>query len=153
MRYLNIINFVFIVLLISCSSDDTTSQSVANQAIVGNWSRTAINISAAQDVNDDGDSSTNLVDEMNCLTATLSFTDDFKWSFQGNEVNVNFITGTTYYFSCQNTISKFGTWFSSNGKIALTGDLVVELNLIDALLRQDIGVNLPGLISVEYQKN
>ncbi|WP_299126968.1 hypothetical protein [uncultured Winogradskyella sp.] len=56
-----------LVLITSCESDDDASTN-SDASIEGTWLLTAWNSSIPLDLNNDGTASTNLLDEVNCLT-------------------------------------------------------------------------------------
>lgn len=55
-------------MLTSCSKDDSPSSNNVDADISGTYTLTGFNVSPAQDVNEDDTASTNLLDEMDCLS-------------------------------------------------------------------------------------
>ncbi|NER17956.1 DUF5004 domain-containing protein [Spongiivirga citrea] len=145
------------LLIISCSSDDNgdtgPSQEELNQ-VIGTWQLSQVNVSAAQDVDNDGDSSVNLIEELSCLDGTLTFTADFKWSLQTVNPVITSITNDQFAFSCDNGVQNAGSW-ALQGNIVLIREGVntSQLNLSGTTLTEQINENLPMLTSKVYQKN
>lgn len=145
--------FISIILLNSCSKDDGPSQIDESAKIIGTYSLSAINISAAQDVNADGAASNNLLDEMVCIAGTLIVNADTSWNLNITRINVASITGGTFFIDCGDADASQGTWTFSNNQLSLNGGLdpTVYLLVEDTLTRQ-IGEDLPGFQSVAFTK-
>lgn len=150
-----IIAFLFLTLLIlSCSSDDGGgSNELEGEEFIGTWQLMAINVSTAIDANNDGNTSTNLLDEVSCLQETLVI--DRTLTFTSNAVNVQLITAITgdlYNVSCTDTESTNGNWGTQNGRLFLVGSITREFSFNGEVLTETIGDDLPGIESLVYQR-
>ena len=105
--------FAILVLFYSCSSDDEgNSNELEGQAFIGTWQLTAINVSSAVDGDNDGDTSTNLLDEVDCLQETITI----------NEIvvtpptlaNTSFCTGTSVSVDAGSGFTTYN-WIPSGG--------------------------------------
>ncbi len=145
------------ILLMACSSDDNgdsgPSQEELDQ-VIGTWQLSQVNVSAAQDVDMDGDSSVNLIEELNCLSGTLTFTSDFKWSLQIVNPVITSITNDQFAFSCANGVESSGSWALQGNSVLIREGLdTTQLNLAANTLTESINEDLPMLTSKVYQKN
>ncbi|MFS4493811.1 hypothetical protein [Maribacter sp. 2308TA10-17] len=156
MRFLKptLVLFISVILFVSCSSDDAPSQPNESAQVIGSYTLSAVNINQAQDVNEDGTASTNLLDEMNCITGTLAINTDNSWSLNVIRVNVTDITGGLFFIACGDSDSSKGTWTFSNNQLSLNGSFEPTIYVLngDTLTRQ-IGEDLPSFQSFAYTKN
>lgn len=145
--------FVCLALCISCSSDDGPSQPDEREKAIGSYTITALNVSPAQDVDNDGTASTNLLDEMSCITGTLNVNADSSWNLNVIRINVTTITGGLFFIDCGDADSSSGTWSFANNQLSLNGGFEPTLYLLngDTLTRQ-IGEDLPGFQSAVFTK-
>ncbi len=60
----NLVLLICSTFIVGCSSDDSDGDTVDNSAILGTYNLTEVNISIPQDPNEDGTSSTNMVEEL-----------------------------------------------------------------------------------------
>lgn len=141
-------------LVCSCSSDDAgTSNESPGEEFIGTWQLIAVNVSTAIDANNDGNTSTNLLDEATCLQET--FVIDRTSTFTSNAVNVQFITAITgdlYNVSCTDAQSTNGNWGTQNGRLFLAGSTTREFTFNQDVLTETIGEDLPGIQSLTYEK-
>lgn len=141
------------LLFISCSSDDNSTQPDESAQAVGTYSLTALNVNPAQDINEDGTASTNLVDEMTCLNGTLILNADRSWSLRIIRINVTTITGELFFIDCGDADASSGTWTFSNNQLSLNGSFEPTIYLLngDTLTRQ-IGEDLPGFQNAVFTR-
>ena len=145
--------FAIALLLFSCSSDDDeTSIVTAPSLAIGTWKLTAVNINIPQDVNEDGTASTNLVDELPCLTGLLTIDSDNKWSATITDLVVSQITGDLYIINCGSSRSFSGNWSNTGDTLSLNSSVFQEFTLSDDTLTEDKGENLPGFLNFVYTK-
>ncbi len=146
--------FAILVLFYSCSSDDEgNSNELEGEAFIGTWQLTAINVSSAVDGDNDGDTSTNLLDEVDCLQETITINETLTWSSNAvNILTVTSITGDFYNVACTDPISINGNWGIENGILYLVSNNTRQFSLNGEILRETIGDDLPGIQSLEYQK-
>ncbi len=146
---------VVLVLIVSCSDDDGGGTVLPdnNLNVIGIWDLTQVNISAAQDVDLDGNSSSNLVDEVSCISGTLLIDADFTWTFEQTEVAITGITGGLFFAQCGGTSTASGTWTSSTSQVTFSGSSTLDnLSIVGETLVNNINEDLPGIRSFVYEK-
>ena len=140
-----------LLILVSCSSDDNGDSNLINSDVIGVWDLVAVNISAAQDMNNDGASSSNLLDEVDCITGTLLIDGDLVWTLEQSVINITTITGGQFFADCSGTSSSTGTWTASETLVSFGGDQAPSpFNIINGQLVHQIGEDLPGIQSYVY---
>ncbi len=143
-------------ILFSCSSDKDEDNIQISQeqlnAIVGTWNLVAYNVSTPQDVDADGTASENLVEELDCLSGSISFTNEFRWSRTAVQLNVTPITGGAFGISCGQTNNDSGDWLFLNNQILLEEGAEGTLHLSGNTLTRTLNEDLPGIRELVYQK-
>lgn len=139
----------------ACSSDDGGDQEEVNQgaALAGNWALAEVTVSEPIDVNDDQNTSTNLLTEVPCLTGTLTLTPDFTYQF--SEVLpqlISPITNDLYNVSCSDVFTQSGSWSFSGTTLTLSGTTTIRFQLDGEHLVVTIGEALPGIDSIVYRR-
>lgn len=145
------------IFVLACSKNDDGPSTNPNLALVtGTWSLSSLLISPPQDINEDGTSTNNILDELSCISATLMINEDNTWSFSGNDVIVTTITGGLFKFFCEDLPrNSSGIWDLQNNTLRLSdGVSLTELSIdTDNLtLTNTIGETLPGLQAEVYTK-
>ena len=111
----------FILVLGGCSDDD--GKVVSNDEMMmasGIYNLVELNINPAQDINNDGSTTSNVLTELPCATGTLNLRDDGNWIWTTLEMSVTSITGGTFHLSCTSDItSRSGSWNISNNQVNL----------------------------------
>nr|WP_299382177.1 VCBS domain-containing protein [Allomuricauda sp.] len=145
---------LLVLALMGCSSDDGNNGSGTNTAVVGQWDLIEVNISSAQDIDQDGNSSTNLMDELDCITGTLTLNADGSWSFSQSNVVISSLTNNEFFAECSGTTSGVGTWDANNVQVVFVGSSVLSSMQIGAnnTLLNNIDEDLPGIDSFVYQQ-
>ncbi len=148
--------FVFMV-LVSCGLDgDEDAIAPPNFDVVALYDLVEINVSAPLDLNNDGTSSLNIVDELACLAeSTLLINGDLTWVLSQPNLEVTSITGDQFNIDCIDTPIQTGTWFSDELQVLLTSATntgPATLRISGDRLIADIGLNLPEFQSVVYQR-
>ncbi len=153
MKYFkSILSFLFLSFaLISCSSDDSEPETEVS-AVVGVWNLTEVNISIAQDPNEDGTASTNMVSELPCLTGVLTIDASGVWSATVTDVNISFVTGDFYVVSCAETLNYSGRYVYQNSQLNLDSSSFSSFTLSGTTLTENVGQELPGVLSNRYEK-
>ncbi|MGW9686263.1 hypothetical protein [Flagellimonas sp. 2504JD1-5] len=137
--------------LSSCSSDDDAGTDALNSAVIGIWDLVEVNISSAQDIDNDGTASTNLLDEVDCISGTLLIDGDLVWTLEQSVINVTTITGGQFFADCSGTNSTTGIWSASQTSVSFSGDDAPNpFNIINGQLVNQIGDDLPGILSYVY---
>jgi len=153
----------FLILLLSlsvlgCSDDDGGSEPNPNfDLVLGTWNLTELTVSPAQDINEDGASTTNILEELTCISARITLREDNTWTYTGNDVIITTITGGLFKFFCSDeTRNDGGNWDVQGNLVRLvdaTGNLTqFTFNSTDNTLTNIIGENLPGLQAEIYSK-
>lgn len=146
---------LFFVLLnfISCSSDDNGGGGQEGLEFAGTWVLSEINLSAAIDTNDDGTTSANLLDEVDCLQDTLVLDETFEWN--STEVVANLITQITndlYNVSCSEQRSQNGNWGVSGSNLLLVGSVNRTFLISGDQLIENLAQDLPGIRTMVYTR-
>lgn len=145
--------FIILMVLFSCSSDDGGTPVVPESFLaIGAWDLTAVNINLAQDVNEDGTSSTNLVDELPCLSGLLTINSNNTWTARITDVSVTPVTGELYIIDCGNTLSFSGNWSNTGNTLSLNSSDFQDFTLSGDTLTENRGENLPGFLNFVYTK-
>ncbi|MDM9630924.1 hypothetical protein [Robiginitalea aurantiaca] len=154
----------FLILLISislfgCSDDDGGSTTNPNRdLVVGTWNLSELTISPAQDINQDGSTTTNVLSEIDCtITGRITINQNNTWTFSGNDLIVTTITGGLFIFQCsENSRNEGGNWDIEGNVLRLadgTGAITLfSFSSTQETLTNIIGENLPGLQAEIYSK-
>lgn len=137
----------------SCSSDDTPAEEMESP-IVGTWNLVELNISPPQDINGDGNTTENILSELNCVSGTLTFRSDNTWSLSFDGVFITTITGGLFNIRCSNsTALSSGQWQLQNNQLTIfQGFNTIFYTLNDNRLTNTIGEDLPQFRSEVYEK-
>jgi YD repeat-containing protein len=144
--------------MLSCSDDDGGPAPNPNfDLVIGTWNLSELTISPAQDINDDGTTTTNILDELPCISARISLGSDNTWSYSGNDVVITTITGGLFKFFCSDqTRTAGGNWDIQGNLVRLadaSGNVTqFTFDSTDNTLTNVIGENLPGLQAEIYSK-
>lgn len=153
----NILGCLFVLLsIISCSSDDgetAPTNTSENLEVVGVWDLVAVNISSGQDLNLDGTASTNLVEELSCITGSLLINENMVWTFEQSNIAVSTITSGVFFAQCSGTQNDTGNWSASQTQLTLVGDRgeITTLTISGNQLINNVGEDLPGILSFVYE--
>lgn len=147
-----IITFILLSFFLkSCSSDDGESE-MEIAPVVGIWNLTEANISIAQDSNEDGTASTNMVTELPCLSGVLTIDASGVWSATLTDLNISSVTGDFYVLTCGETLNYSGRYSYQNSQLTLDSPSFSRFSLSGTTLTETIGEELPGVLSYKYQK-
>lgn len=152
LRNLSII-YLLVFLVSSCQNDDgaTTNNEVTEAS--GTYELIELNVSPAQDINADGTASTNLLNELSCITGTIVLRSDGSYGLNLVGVEVTAITGGQFFIDCAPSINSSSNWNINAGQITLFADFTTTpYQLNGNTLTRAIGENLPGIQSVVYEK-
>ncbi|MCE2612796.1 hypothetical protein LVD13_07415 [Flavobacteriaceae bacterium D16] len=146
--------FSLCVLLFSCGSDDDSGNNNEPAPVIGVWDLVELNVSPAQDIDQDGTSNSNIIDELNCVTGILTINEVGTWSLSLNGVTVTSITGGLFDINCSSTPSfNSGTWAFQNNQLTLfQGVDPIILTLNGDVLTNLVGETLPDFSSEIYQR-
>ena len=147
------------VLVLSCSDDDGGgSEPNPNfDLVVGTWDLTELTISPQQDINGDGSFTTNILEELPCVSARIVLRDDNTWSYTGVDVVITTITGGLFVFRCADDPRDLkGNWEIQGSLVRLADDrgnlTEFTFDSSDNTLTNIIGEVLPGLQAEVYTK-
>jgi len=145
---------VCLIVLQACSSDDNAPVEENNDAVVGTWNLAELNINPPQDINGDGNTTSNILTELPCATGTLTINSDGSWSSSVVNLDITSITGTLYDIRCTNTSSTAsGVWQFQNSQLSLFFNTTLFLyNLSGDRLTNTTNEDLPGFMSEVYEK-
>ncbi|NDV42928.1 hypothetical protein [Flagellimonas sediminis] len=147
--------FLFVVSLlvfIACSDDDGGS-TTTEVDIYGTYDLQEVNVSTAVDVDGDGSSSTNLMDEADCISGTLIIRENMTWQFEQTNFTVTSITNNQVYVDCSGSSLGTGAWASDGVQIAFQGSsLLGTLQISTNRIIKVEGEDLPGVQSYVYVK-
>lgn len=153
-----LIVFLMAACTLGCSDDDGGGGPDPNlELVTGTWELTELRITPAQDINEDGTSTTNILDELPCVNARITIRSDNTWSFSGNDVIITTITGGLFKFFCSDQIRlASGNWDLVGTTLRLAdGSGVVTQFTFDSeaeTLTNTIGEVLPELQAEIYSK-
>ena len=146
---------VLVPLVLSCSSDDDGDEGNESQALelVGTWVLVQMNVSAAIDANFDGTTSSNLLDEADCLEDTIVLASTFEWTSIEVFPNViSPITGDIYNISCLPIQNRYGDWGVTDNNLFLIGTVNRTFLISGNQIIETIGQDLPGISTRVYEK-
>lgn len=121
--FVTYISILFITLLIiSCENEplDPAIDVSGNSAVVGTYFMTAFNSSTPTDLNQDGTSSTNQLNETNCFDGSyivMNSDNTFVANSKGIDIDVQ---GTTSTIACYEDEEVSGTWSVTGNQLSLT---------------------------------
>ena len=139
---------------LACNVDDGVEDAEPlNFDVIGLWDLVEVNINPGQDLNNDGTASTNLMNELDCISGTLLIDGDFVWTLEQTDLTITSITGDQFNIDCAGTITGTGTWFADQSTVGFGGNAALDFLTIsgDRLFNQ-IGEDLPGVQSYVYQR-
>ena len=144
----------FLFILQACSSDDNAPTVDNNDAVVGTWNLAELNINPPQDLNGDGNITTNILSELPCATGTLEINSDGTWSSTVVNLEITTITGELFDIRCAGTSnSSSGVWQFQNPQLSLfLNNTLLVYNLNGNRLTNTTNEDLPGFMSEVYQK-
>ncbi|MFS4448265.1 hypothetical protein ACKWCA_16455 [Maribacter sp. 2307UL18-2] len=139
--------------LLSCSDDDgpVTENEIAMAS--GTYILTELNVNPAQDIDGDGTASTNLLDELSCISGALNLRSNGTYSLNLTGIEVTSITGGQFFIDCGEARNSDSNWNIQNGLVTLFADVTTTpYSLVGEELTRTLGEDLPGIQSVVYVK-
>lgn len=140
--------------ILSCSKDNPPAGNPMVNPIVGTWDLVALNINPPQDIDGDGNTTTNILSELDCIAGTLIIKEDFTWSSVFTGVNVSSLTNGQYFITCPDTSqSNSGTWQLQNNQLTLFRGTTSTFFMVSGnRITNSLGEDLPGFRSEIYEK-
>ncbi len=130
------------LLVFSCSSDDEGGSESAS--IVGAWSITSFQTSQSYDLNGDGESSNDLVKELDCFTSVVAFTE--AGTFSSTSSNIEFMAQGENDFTivCDGSTTLTGTYEVDGSTLTTTdedgsqsGDVTITKDQLTTVVQDD----------------
>lgn len=142
------------LLFLSCGSDDDSGDSNEPAPVIGQWDLIELNVTPAQDIDQDGTANGNILDELNCVSGTLTINEVGTWTLNLNGVNITTITGGLFDIRCNPDQSfNSGTWAFQNNQLTLfQGIDPIILTLDGDRLTNLVGETLPDFFSEVYER-
>lgn len=145
--------FSMLLVMISCSDDEGDGGGFSSAELVGTWDLVAVNVSVAVDIDGDGTSSSNLMDEEDCITGTIVLKEDTTYQYEQSNFTLTSITSGQYYISCYGAIVATGAWASNSMEVAFQGSSILgTLQLSNNTIIKQEGDDLPGVVSYVYER-
>ncbi len=146
-----VFTLALVLILISCSSDDNGGGGQAGIELAGTWVLTQINLSGPVDANNDGNSSADLLDEVDCLRDTLVLDETLAWNSTEVAVNtVTQITGNLIDVNCPDERNLSGNWGVSGVNLILVGSVNRTFLISGDQLIENLAQDLPGILTRVY---
>ncbi len=141
-------------IVFSCSSDDNGGPIDDDSAAIGTWRLTELNINPPQDINMDGNTTSNILEELPCATGTIIIDEDGSWSSTIENLSITTITGGLFIISCSGTQTQSsGSWLLQGNQLTLFRDFSSVIFTLDSdMLTNNSNEDLPGFQSEVYQK-
>ncbi|NNK12247.1 MAG: hypothetical protein HKP08_12960 [Flavobacteriaceae bacterium] len=147
---------IFLIIITSCSKDSSPAEPKISQdqidAITGLYNLSEYMVSPAQDLNNDQVFSQNLMEELDCLSASIILREDLSYSKFAMQLNISPITNDLYAISCNFNESTSGTWDLVNGQIVLSEESENSYSLDGSVLTLTQGNVLPEFQSQVFIK-
>ncbi|MCK0159566.1 hypothetical protein [Allomuricauda sp. F6463D] len=142
-----------ILLLISCSEDNDDDNGFSSAELVGTWDLVEVNVNTGIDLDGDGSTSSNLLDEENCISGTLVLNDDSTYQFEESNFSLTSITNGLYVVQCTGSTLATGAWASNGMEVVFQGSTVLgTLQLNNNKIVKTTGDDLPGVASYVYER-
>ncbi|WP_324023158.1 hypothetical protein QSV08_10540 [Maribacter sp. BPC-D8] len=141
-----------VLLFVSCSSDDDTTITDDSALVIGTYSLTEINVNVAQDVDEDGTASNNMLDELDCLNGTLIINVDGTWDLDLVALNITSVTGDFYAIRCGRTDNFTGKWTFQSSVLDLNATNFSTMVLNSSVLTEGVNEDLPGVLNRKFTK-
>ena len=104
--------------IISCSDDDTTNQTLSSSDIVGNWSLVEINSTPAVDLEDNGNSDPNVMNQTDCFDGmSLDFDNNGNVTAVSSEIDYDDSTSPSFNCSLR---TDSGSYTLNNSDLSVT---------------------------------
>ncbi|MEL7146244.1 MAG: DUF5004 domain-containing protein [Bacteroidota bacterium] len=129
---------------ISCADDEAPSP---QEQVVGVWTLSEVNLVSAQDINNDGTASNNLMLEISCLETTITIVDDNSWTVSSKEFVV---ADNQIVNDCTNILTSNGSWSISEQGQFMLGDTSFEIGHNQLIKEHPIPIL--GIDRVIYRK-
>lgn len=144
-KQIHFLALLSLAVFISCSSDDSPEKV---NPFVGSWSLIEINLTEARDINGDDISSINLLDELDCLFASITIEANSTWISTGTSFEVG---AEGIQNLCTEEGETTGNWTQSDETTIIISN--GTFNLIEDRLVSEREGDILGIQSVVYLKD
>lgn len=140
----------------SCSEDAVDSDQRLSQdqieSVTGLYNLTEYIVNPPQDLNLDDIPSADLMEELDCLSASIILREDLSYSKYYEALDITFITNEQFAIFCGEYKTENGTWDLVNGDLVLNEepDWVYSVNGTE--LNLTLGADLPEFRTQIYLK-
>jgi hypothetical protein len=151
----SLFTLILALVIFSCSKDSSPDPKISQEqldAITGIYNLTEYIISPVQDLNNDDVFSEDLMEELDCLSASIILREDLTFSRFYIQLNINFITNDQYTIFCDFSESTTGTWDLVNGQIVLAQGNEGTYTINGNLLTRTEGKSLPDFQRQVFEK-
>ena len=155
-EYLRIIvhYMVLFFLLSACSSGDSSDSPEENDLAIGTYTLVEININPPQDINKNGNTTSNVLTELPCATGSLKLNEDATWTWSFANLNVTPSINGNFKISCtSNTFTSSGSWQAQNNLLTLFDGFNSALFIVgENRLTSTTGDDLPDFKNTVYER-
>ncbi|WP_299768729.1 DUF5004 domain-containing protein [uncultured Dokdonia sp.] len=131
----NFFKFLSITLLaftVSCSSDDDSSNSGGEENLVGGWDLVAYTLDQPQDINFDGTESTDVLAQVPCFDASITFMSNGNFSSSTDEIDFDIdIVNEEAVITCIDPVLNSGTWELNGNDLTTVSEGETETQTIN----------------------
>ncbi|MGB5646060.1 MAG: hypothetical protein WBM55_02990 [Muriicola sp.] len=146
---------LLLLLVSACSKSSSEEPKISQEqleAVTGLYNLTEYQISPAQDLNSDDVFSENLLDELDCMNASIIIREDLSFSLFEVQLDITFITNQQYSIICRENKTTTGAWDLVNNQIVLSMGAEGSYSLNGTVLTRTEGQNLPGFQRLVFEK-
>jgi len=152
---IKLFSMLLLILMTSCSKSTSEEPGISQEqldSISGLYNLTEYIISPAQDLDNDDVFSEDLLDELDCLNASIILREDLSYSLFAIQLDITFITNDQYAIFCDQNETTTGTWDLVNNQIVLSGGTEGTYSLNGDVLTRTEGKNLPDFQRMVFVK-
>jgi len=155
-EYLRITAHYMVLLFLSsaCSSGDSSSSPEESELAIGTYTLVEISINPPQDINEDGNTTSNVLTELPCATGSLTLNNDATWTWSFADINVTPFINGNFKISCtSNTFTSSGSWQVQNNLLTLFDGFNSALFTVsNNKLTSTTGDDLPDFKNTVYER-
>ena len=108
---------------LSCSTDSEDSETPLDMSLVGTWDLTSLTTTAGLDLNGDGTSSTNVLDELPCFTTEIIFSSDQTYRATTSDIEFTGTSLNDIMADCNGSTIETGTYEFTGNTLVLDSDV------------------------------
>lgn len=116
---INILFWLTALCFYSCSSDDINENGLAS--IAGKWTIKSVELQENTDIDNDGISTRNVLEDIPCYTASFNFQNNSSATFEASEIESSVVEGNSEIeFNCKETELISFLWRIEEDQLILT---------------------------------